>query len=152
MRTPLHPIRPPSKIRLYSGTFMKIKQLALVNSKYGRTFSLDYILRSKLSWEQRKPRRFTFSDSLPECFYVLCTRIHQHIEPTVVCAEFVTWIVVLLFMPKGSYFAGIHTAYRERQRNLTAHHYRTLFFAPARPFILATMSWREPKKKKGFPN
>ena len=49
---------------------------------------------------------------------VYVTSIHQHIEPTVVCAEFVTWIVVLLFMPKGSHFPGIHTAYRERQRNL----------------------------------
>ena len=34
------------------------------------------------------------------CFYILCTSIHQHIEPTVVCVEFVTWIVVLLLMPK----------------------------------------------------
>ena len=51
-------------------------------------------------------------------FYVLCTSIHQHIEPTVVCTEFVTWIVVLLFMPKDSHFAGIRTAYRKRQRNL----------------------------------
>ena len=77
------------------------------------------------------------------CFYVLCISIHQPIEPTVVCTEFVTWLVVLLFMPKGSHFAGIHTAYRERQRDLTANHYRTfsLFLAPARPFILATMSW-----------
>ena len=64
------------------------------------------------------------------CFYVLCTSIHQHMEPTV---------VVLLFMPKGSHFAGIYTAYRERQRNLAAHHYRTflfflfLFFFSARP-------------------
>ena len=61
------------------------------------------------------------------CFYVLCTSIHQHIRPTVVCAEFVTWIVVLLYMPKGSHLAGIHTVYRERQWNLTAHHYRTFF-------------------------
>ena len=53
-------------------------------------------------------------------FHVLCTSIHQQIEPTVVCAAFVTWMGVLLFMPKGSHFAGIHTAYRERQRNLTA--------------------------------
>ena len=60
-----------------------------------------------------------------------CAPVHQHIEPKVVCAEFVTWIVVLFFMPKGSHFAGIHTAYRERQRNLTAH--------PAGPFIMATM-------------
>ena len=74
------------------------------------------------------------------CFYVLCTSIHQHIEPTVVYAEFVTWTVVLLFMPKGSHFDGIHTADSKRQRNLTAHHYRTFFVAPARPFILATMS------------
>ena len=69
------------------------------------------------------------------CFYVMCTSIHQHLEPTVVRAEFVTWIVVLLFMPKGSHFAGIHTAYRWRQRNLTAHHYRAgfCFVLRARP-------------------
>ena len=42
-------------------------------------------------------------------FYVLCTSIHQHIETTVVCAAFVTWMDVLLFMPKGSHFAGVHT-------------------------------------------
>ena len=70
-------------------------------------------------------------------FYVLCTSIHQHIETTVVCAAFVTWMGVLLFMSKGSHFAGIHIAYsyRKRQRNLTAHHYRTFFWCPpARSF------------------
>ena len=71
--------------------------------------------------------------------YVLCI-VHQYTpahRPTVVCAEFVTLIAVLLFMPKGSHFASIHTAYKERQRNLTTLHYR---FFSAGPFILATMS------------
>ena len=43
--------------------------------------------------------------------YVLCTSKHQHMEPTVVCAEFVTLIVVLRFMPKCSHFAGKYTTY-----------------------------------------
>ena len=59
--------------------------------------------------------------------------IHQHIDPTIVCAEFVTWVVVLLFMPKGSHFDGMHTSSRKRQRNLTAHHYRRFFFLSNRP-------------------
>ena len=62
------------------------------------------------------------------CFYVLCTSIHQHIEPAVVCAAFVTWTGVLLFMPKGSHFAGIHTAYSAR----SPLSYFFLFFS-ARP-------------------
>ena len=83
------------------------------------------------------------------CFYVLCTSMHQHIEPTVLCAEFATWIVVLLFMPKGLHFAGIHTAYRERQRNLTAHHYS---FFSARPQVHSgDHELTGTKKKKGFP-
>ena len=37
---------------------------------------------------------------LARCMF-LCI-LDQHMEPTVVCAEFATWIVVLLFMPTGS--------------------------------------------------
>ena len=85
------------------------------------------------------------------CFYVLCASIHQHIEPTVVCSEFLTRIVVLLFMHKGSHFVGIHTAYRERQRNLTAHHYRIFrFFSDRPPFHFGDHELTETKRKKGF--
>ena len=34
------------------------------------------------------------------CFYELCPNLHQHIKHKVVCAELVTSIVRLLFMPK----------------------------------------------------
>ena len=85
-------------------------------------------------------------------FHRLCTSIHQHIEPTVVCAELVTYIAVLLFIPKGSHFAAIHTAYMERQRNVTAHHYRQLFFFSARPPVhFGDQELTGNKEKTGFP-
>ena len=69
------------------------------------------------------------------------------------CAAFVTWMGALLFMPKSSHFAGIHTAYSERQRNLTAHHYRTLLlFLSARPSVhFGAHELTGAKKQKGFP-
>ena len=48
-------------------------------------------------------------------------------------------------MPKGSPFAGIHSACRERQQNLTAHHYRTFVFVLQHP---PARSFRRPKKER----
>ena len=80
--------------------------------------------------------------------YVLYTSIHQHIVPTVVCAEFVTWIVVLLCMPSGSHFAGIHSANRERHQNLAAHHYRMFYFSALPPVHFDDHELTGTKKRK----
>ena len=84
------------------------------------------------------------------CVYVLSTSIHQHIEPTVVCAAFVTWMGMLLFMPKDSHFAGIHTAYIKRQQNLTAHYYR-IFFSARQPVHFGDHELTGSKKKERLP-
>ena len=74
------------------------------------------------------------------CFYVLCTSIHQHIEPTALCAEFVTWIAVLRLCLKAhsslAYTPLIGSVSGTKQ--LTTIVKCCFYLAPARPFFLAT--------------